>query len=125
MTLEYFEYPQLIINTGQDGASITPKVTVPSNYLLLVPRFYKRKGKEDVEEYLRNFGRIVGGRLGAPMHLHWNDQRGLVHIGVGLERGLDLANREFIPHNLGALNAIGAFLIANYYVGELLKRGTE
>jgi len=118
----YMYYPYFEI--GKDG--IMPHVTLPPDYLSLVPGFYRGKGREGIESYkdgiVEEFRRA--NVLEVRIDLNWDTNKGLRNISLGTHGGYDLDEQgwhSFCPHNLSTRNGLPAFCIATRYVSELLK----
>ena len=84
-----------------------PCIRLPRDYRNLVPLFYAQGRKEDVIGYCDSLAQLLRESSFAPwvpVHLQWDDTRGLTSIGVGTSAGLDLAEQGwpcFQEHNLG------------------------
>ena len=122
----YMYYPYFEI--GKDG--IIPHVTLPPDYLELVPGFYKSNGVAEIERYKDEIaeGLRRANVLEVRRDLNWDSRKGLRNISLGTHGGYDLDEsgwHSFCPHNLSTRNSIPAFCIATRYISELLKERTE
>ncbi|MCF7910178.1 hypothetical protein K9L16_00710 [Candidatus Pacearchaeota archaeon] len=111
-------YPTFEIN---EITGILPRITLPRNFKELIPKFYKQRRQEVVENYASKLEQELD--LSNKILLQWNEERGLTNISLGTA-GLDL-NETGIPklqsHNIGNNNAIPLGFTAMKYVSELLK----
>ena len=114
-------YPDF--NTTLSG-EITPIVVCPAEYLQYIPKFYERRGKEQVE----GFTTILKNKMLKPeeipkVKLHWGEISGLEGITMG-EGDLSLFNMRGFAYyktdTLKSYDALFASLISIFYIKKLL-----
>ena len=97
--MDYRLYPTFII---AEHKGIIPNIPVPEDYKERISEFYKKKGKEKIEDYVTGLEKYMKSFGVVDIRLNW-----------------DLP--WFQEHNLGGLNGFMAACIATKYVSELLK----
>lgn len=122
---DYMTYPHFDVSAVH---GLLPSVGLPHDYLLLVPKFFKSDGIENISRYTCEVQNAFkeASILDVQVELNWDDSRGLKNISIGTHGGYDLDDRErwpsFVTHNLSVRNGFLAFCIATQYVLELLKQ---
>jgi len=115
------QYPHFIY--AEHKGQIFANISLPENFLDLIPKFYSSGGKEMIGEFARRLNDGMENLFGKPdIILKWDKNKGLEHITVGASGGLDLNDRnQFEEHNLGTETSLITGAIAINYVHELLK----
>ena len=120
-------YPSINLH---ERKGIIPIVRLPLDYLDFVPDFYKRGGREKIEELTKFIEKSFTERkiFDGELRLKWDDKSGLTHISIGVHGGFDLNEDEFMfqEHNLDGMSSIPAYVISTSYIHELLRsKGKE
>lgn len=112
----------------QEG--IHPNIKLPRDYREIMPKFWRQKRENNVENYLSNLKDLMKDNPRFPeILLQWELERGLTSIAIGTQGGLDLEDLfvqpHFKPHNLGGIDGIYGAMVAMEYVSELTKANTK
>ncbi|OIO80225.1 hypothetical protein AUJ84_04240 [Candidatus Pacearchaeota archaeon CG1_02_32_132] len=106
---------------GERG--IIPNITLPRDYEILVPQFYARGGKKEIDDLVSNLNRFNSQRIRSlpEIRLGWNEKKGLAHISM-CHGGLDINQRDqFQEHNLGIENGLYVGAVAITYIKKLIN----
>lgn len=75
-------------------------LTMPKDYQNKINKFYENKGKEKVENFLKE----IKEKYNESICLYWDEKKGLTNIIFHIDSGADLDqfNEEFVWANLGS-----------------------